>query len=552
MTNSIELLSSKSTQKDGDCATGVQANRSGEMDRTDAASPQPAHARTLPAPQCDLQTSRYICDAYHPFYVRFPPRLFNIHTLTSLLYSRPRQTPVLHLHNSGMPLLRLPNELLGCITEYLGSTGDINAFARSNRQLYRALNSYLYRRNIEESESSALIWAAQNNQLGTAQRLLEQHTNDQAKKICCVIPLCEAAGKGHEEIVRLLLDNGVNVDARRNKAAETAFTPTKKRTKAQTNQETRNWLASQDIDLDSASDDDDDNDNDDGHDDEWVATHTGNALYAASEAGHTNMVKLLLDYDADIFGNSSGRSGNAFQAAAEGGHEEIVKLLLESGFDVNTRGRYYIDDSSSFYCYGSNALCAASEKGNTALVKLLLEHDALVSFSGGIYGNPLQAAAAKGHEEIVEMLLNTEGIEINKTGKYLSWLGDVTDGAALYLASEEGHVNIVKLLLDRGADIDAKVDLWGTALTIAAVSNQEEVVRLLLERGADVNVENEFCSGALDAAAQYGHEEIAEMLYDAGADIEKALEDAEYRSGRNDNDYSLQILRNLVSAALDD
>jgi ankyrin repeat protein len=229
----------------------------------------------------------------------FAERLFNIHTLTSLWYSRPRQTLVLYLHNSGMPLLRLPNELLGCITEYLGSTGDINAFARSNRQLYRALNSHLYRRNIEESESSALIWAAQNNRLGTAQKLLEQHTDDQAKKICCVIPLCEAAGKGHEEIVRLLLDNGVNVDARRDKAAETAFTPTKKRTKAQTNQETRNRLESQDIDLDSASDDDDNNDNDDGHDDEWVATHTGNALYAASEAGHTNMVKLLLGYDAD-------------------------------------------------------------------------------------------------------------------------------------------------------------------------------------------------------------------------------------------------------------
>jgi ankyrin repeat protein len=451
-----------------------------------------------------------------------------------------------------MTLLRLPNELLGCITEYLESTGDINAFAQSNRQLYRALNSYLYRRNIEESESSALTWAARNNQLGTAQRLLEQHTNDQAKKICCVIPLIEAAGKGHEEIARLLLDNGVSVDARRDKAAETAFTPTKKRTKAQTNQETRNWLASQDIDLDSVADDDNDNDNDDDHDDEWVATHTGNALYAASEAGHTNMVKLLLEYDADIFGNRIGRSGNAFQEAAEGGHGEIVKLLLESGFDVNTRGRYYIDDSSSFYCYGSNALCAASEKGNTALVKLLLEHDAFVNFPGGIYGNPLQAAAAKGHEEVVEILLNTEGIEINETGKYLSWLGDEADGTALYLASEEGHVNIVKLLLDRGADIDAKVDLWGTALTIAAVSNQEEVVRLLLERGADVNVENEFCNSALDAAAQYGHEEIAEMLYNAGGNIEKALEDAKNRRGQNTSDYSLEILSDLAGVSLDE
>jgi hypothetical protein len=72
MTNSIELFGFQGTQKDGDCATGVQANRGGEMDRTDAASPQPPGARTLPAPQCYLQISRYICDAYHPFYARFP------------------------------------------------------------------------------------------------------------------------------------------------------------------------------------------------------------------------------------------------------------------------------------------------------------------------------------------------------------------------------------------------------------------------------------------------------------------------------------------------
>jgi ankyrin repeat protein len=450
-----------------------------------------------------------------------------------------------------MSLLHLPNELLGWVTEYLGSISDINAFARTNHQLYRTLNSYLYRRNIQESESSALVWAAQNNQLGTAQKLLEQHTNDQAKKISCVVPLCEAAGKGHEDVVRLLLDNGVNVDARRDKAAETAFTPTKKRSKAQTNREYRNWLAMQNVFLDSASDDNDDDDDDHSHNDAWVATHTGNALYAASEAGHANVVKLLLEHDADIFGNRIGRSGNAFQAAAEGGHKEVVKLLLESGFDVNTRGRYYIDDSSRFNHYGSNAICAASGKGYTELVKLLLEYGALVNLPGGIYGNPLQAAAAKGHEEVVEILLNVEGIKVNGMDSYRIWMSGESNATPLYLASQGGHINIVKSLLDHGADIDLKVDLWGTALTVAAERNQKEAVRLLLERGADLNAKDNFGGTVIDAAARSGHEDMVEMLYHAGADINKALADAKRRRGHHDPDPSVKVFSKVIGVPLD-
>jgi ankyrin repeat protein len=433
-----------------------------------------------------------------------------------------------------MSLLHLPNELISCISEYLGSTSDINNFAQSNRRLYRLVNSYLYRRNIQRSESSALIWAAQNGQLGTAQRLLEQHTNDEARKDCCVIPLFEAAGRGHEGVVRLLLDNGADIHARRDKAGKTAATSLTESPEDQLSPEERQRLALEGVHLDSPYDDD-----------EWVATYTGNALYAAAEGGHTNIVKLLLDNGATV-DTDMGRNGNAFQAAVDGGYEEVVKLLLDGGFDVHTRGRCYMDELGQFR--DSNALCAAAEKGHTKLVKLLLEHGMAVNESGGVYGSPLQAAAAKGHEQIVEILLDTKDIDINAPEFYFFWQDELVETSPLYLASEEGHVNVVKLLLDRGADINARSAHWTTALTVASVSNQEEVVRLLIERGADLNVENEFCSGALEGAAQYGHEEIVELLFEAGADIEQALEGAEARKGRDPSDYSLQILTELIAA----
>ena len=59
-----------------------------------------------------------------------------------------------------MLLLDLPNELLQDISEYLESERDINAVAQANRHLYRLLDSYLYRYNVQQSRRSALLWAA--------------------------------------------------------------------------------------------------------------------------------------------------------------------------------------------------------------------------------------------------------------------------------------------------------------------------------------------------------------------------------------------------------
>ncbi|KAF2174966.1 hypothetical protein K469DRAFT_612531 [Zopfia rhizophila CBS 207.26] len=107
-----------------------------------------------------------------------------------------------------MPLLHLANELLYCISENLELERDINAFAQANRRLYRLLNAYLYRYNIRQSRSSALLWAAQYGQEATAQKLLGERADDQATSDCYWTPLWVAAEKGHKGIVKLLLDKG--------------------------------------------------------------------------------------------------------------------------------------------------------------------------------------------------------------------------------------------------------------------------------------------------------------------------------------------------------
>jgi ankyrin repeat protein len=174
-----------------------------------------------------------------------------------------------------MLLLDLPNELLLGISEYLASEGDINAVAQANRHLYQLLGGYLYRYNVQESGSSALLWAARHGQEATAQKSLRERANIQATNDKDgEAPLLLAAKNGHKQAVKLLLDKGANVNAQRG--------------------------------------------------------YYGNALQAASQRGHEAVVQLLLDKGANV-NTQGGFHGNALQAALETGHDAVVKQLLTWG-----------------------------------------------------------------------------------------------------------------------------------------------------------------------------------------------------------------------------
>ncbi|KAJ3846033.1 ankyrin repeat-containing domain protein, partial [Lentinula lateritia] len=88
--------------------------------------------------------------------------------------------------------------------------------------------------------------------------------------------------------------------------------------------------------------------------------YVGNALQATSLNGHVSIVKLVLENDADV-NAQGGVYGNALQAASLNGDESIVKLLLENNADVSACGGKY-----------GNALQAASYMGNKNIVQLLL------------------------------------------------------------------------------------------------------------------------------------------------------------------------------------
>jgi len=83
-------------------------------------------------------------------------------------------------------------------------------------------------------------------------------------------------------------------------------------------------------------------------------------------------------------------------------------------------------------------------------------------------------------------------------------------------ASRGGHENIVRLLLDRGADVNMTNDSGNTALIWASNIN---VVRLLLDRGANVNARNTDGGTALIYCSREGHENRVRLLLDRGANV---------------------------------
>lgn len=109
------------------------------------------------------------------------------------------------------------------------------------------------------------------------------------------------------------------------------------------------------------------------------------------------------------------------------------------------------------------------------------------------------------------------GAFIKKHKGVISLKRDVDGHTALILAIEKGHRDTVELLLENGASSSE-------GLPWAAGSGYKDIVKQLLDWGADINARDTYGWTALMTAAHTGHNEIIELLLDYGADIDVCAE----------------------------
>lgn len=129
----------------------------------------------------------------------------------------------------------------------------------------------------------------------------------------------------------------------------------------------------------------------------------------------------------------------------------------------------------------------------------------------------LHIAAQNGHEEIVKILIN-HGNSVDTR--------DNRNKTPLHRAAEFGRHKIVKFLLDRGASVNATCEFGTTALHLASKNGHKKVIRYLLNRGISANVKNDFGETALHAASQEGHAKIVKLLIKFRANVNDKDEDS--------------------------
>ena len=421
--------------------------------------------------------------------------------------------------------------------------------------------------------ATALHWSVYRNDFALAKLLIEAGANVRAANRDGATPLSLAATTGNAEIIATLLGAGASPNEK------LPFGQTALMLAARNgNPAALKALLDHGADVNAKED----------------LRGTTPLMWAADEA-HPDAVKLLIDHGADVKARSAaaargrgpalGKAGDprkqqargAVQADAAAGGQgqaaaaqtqfdregpadggqltalvyaartddlESVKILLAAGADVNqTTG------------YGWSPLLVATQNRHYKLAAYLLDHGANPDLANNGGWTPLYLAtdnrniengdypvrkADMDHLDFIKLLLD-KGVDVNNRVKEGTetrtvftnqWL-DERGATAFLRASQSGDLVLMKALLAHGANPRIPTELNVTALQVAAgigwvegvttewsEAENLEAVKLLLDLGVDPNVQAETGRTALHGAAHKGRTAVIQLLVDAGARVD--------------------------------
>lgn len=179
-----------------------------------------------------------------------------------------------------------------------------------------------------------------------------------------------------------------------------------------------------------------------------------------------------------------------FFAAIPKDDSKTIAALLQRGFDPNTPD-----------AQGTAGLMLAVRVPAPKVVDVLINAPKInVEFRNQRDESPLMLAALGGHLKIAEALIE-KGADVNKPG----W-------APLHYAATKGDLDMIALLLENDAYIDAESPNKSTPLMMAAMYGTSAAVKALLVAGADPELKNELGMSAIDFAEKVSRKDVVELI----------------------------------------
>ncbi|MBL1276335.1 MAG: ankyrin repeat domain-containing protein [Ectothiorhodospiraceae bacterium] len=221
------------------------------------------------------------------------------------------------------------------------------------------------------------------------------------------------------------------------------------------------------------------------------------ALHYALESQHGAIANILITSGISV--NSVDRDGRTpLLLAVKNGSSDVVAVLLQSGAKVNVEDRYQ-----------NTPFLMAVRYGYQRIVALLLSADVNESINKALYEVFSSPASAEDLVDVQRLILDSS-LVLKRDEKDLEIL--------LVKAVQKRHVLVVQFLLKHGVDLE--VDIKGLPLLIAAQDGAYNMVKLLAEHGANINAVTEDGRTALMFSVKSGNIRMVKYLLDAGAKVD--------------------------------